>query len=61
MNVPTNGLLGRVVHQWPTPGGSRPNNTDQVSGRLANEIGGSLNPGWVSALMGFPPDWTELD
>jgi len=26
-----------------------------------NAIGGPLNPGWVSALMGFPPDWTEVE
>jgi hypothetical protein len=59
-NVPANALLGRVVHQWPTPGGIRPNDTDQISGRLANEIGGSLNPTWVEWLMGFPLGWTDL-
>jgi hypothetical protein len=57
-NVPVNGLLGRKVH-YPTPGGSRPNDTDQISGRLANEIGGSLNPTWVEWLMGFPLGWTD--
>jgi hypothetical protein len=57
-NVPVNGLLGRMVH-YPTLGGTRPNDADQVSGRLANEIGGALNPVWVEWLMGFPLAWTD--
>ncbi len=43
------------------PGGSRPHDTDQLSGRLANQIGGSLNPTWVEWLMGFPLGWTDLE
>jgi hypothetical protein len=58
-NVPANGLLGREVHRWPTPGGSRPNDTNEVSGRLANVTGGALNPTWVEWLMGFPLGWTD--
>jgi hypothetical protein len=23
--------------------------------------GGQLNPTWVSVMMGYPPDWTEVD
>jgi DNA (cytosine-5)-methyltransferase 1 len=60
-NVPRNGLLGRAIHEFPTPGGTRPNDADQVSGRLANEIGGALNPTWVEWLMGFPLGWTALE
>jgi hypothetical protein len=52
--------LEAMVKMWPTPGGSRPHDTDQISGRLANEIGGSLNPTWVEWLMGFPEGWTDL-
>jgi hypothetical protein len=59
-NVPANSLLGREIHRFPTPGGTRPNDTDQISGRLANQIGGSLNPTWVEWLMGFPLGWTDL-
>ena len=62
-NGPSGNELGRAVNQslWPTPGGTRPHDTDQVSGRLANEIGGSLNPTWVEWLMGFPSGWTVLE
>jgi hypothetical protein len=28
--------------------------------KLANEVGGSLNPTFVEFLMGFPRDWTEV-
>jgi hypothetical protein len=48
------------VERFPTPGGSRPHDTDEVSGRLANQIGGSLNPTWVEWLMGLPAGWTDL-
>jgi hypothetical protein len=27
---------------------------------MHDQIGGQLSPMWVSALMGFPPDWTEI-
>ncbi len=64
-NVPPNGLLGRVVHQWPTPtqadgmvGGS--------SGRSGGEnlrtaVNGALNPTWVEWLMGYPLGWTVCE
>ena len=61
MNVPANGLLGRVVHQWPNGAGraerSKRYGTD--FGETGNEIGGSLNPTWVEWLMGFPLGWTD--
>lgn len=46
---------------WPTPGGSRPHDTNELSGRLANQIGGSLNPTFVEFLMGYPRDFTKVD
>jgi hypothetical protein len=69
-NVPVNALLGRTVH-FPTPracGGK--NSSGAPRGDMyramglprANptQIGGSLNPQWVSWLMGFPVDWCDL-
>lgn len=65
-NVPANGLLGRVVHQWPTPHascstgpGSGPNKTGGEN--LQTAAGGALNPTWVEWLMGFPLGWTALE
>jgi hypothetical protein len=68
-NVPANGLLGRVVHQWRTPqardGISRgPQSPEkrEAGGHsvgLGDQIGGSLNPTWVEWLMGFPLGWTD--
>jgi hypothetical protein len=62
-NVPVNGLLGRAVHQWPTPhanchtgAGQAPNK--QGGENLQTAAGGSLNPRWVEWLMGFPDGWT---
>jgi hypothetical protein len=31
-----------------------------VQGGPAAQVGGSLNPQWVSWLMGFPVDWCDL-
>jgi hypothetical protein len=66
-NVPANGLLGRVVHQFTTPQ-SRDFRTGQRerwenperSRNLNDQIGGSLNPTWVEWLMGFPTGHTDL-
>ena len=72
-NVPTNGLLGRVIHQFPTPQmgdyrspnlnpGSR-SESDQLpqsEHALPAVVGGSLNPTWVEWLMGYPSEWTAL-
>ena len=68
-NVPPNGLLGRVVHLWPTPTKSDATRSTFSSeekryknGRglqLADQAGGSLNPTWVEWLMGFPLGWTD--
>jgi hypothetical protein len=70
-NVPANGLLGRVVHQWRTPqardGTSRgPQSPEkrEAGGHsvgLGDQIGGSLNPVFVEWLMGFPRDFTKVD
>jgi site-specific DNA-cytosine methylase len=56
-NVPANGLLGRVVHQWPTPTANR---WDGLQSHGVNVVSGSLNPTWVEGLMGFPIGWTDL-
>jgi len=67
-NVPVNGLLGRAVHQWPTPcqGDYRSPNlnpakdgqAEPASGHaLPARVGGQLNPSWVTWLMGFPLNW----
>jgi hypothetical protein len=73
-NVPPNGLLGRVVHQWPTPssGGESGGPHGMCGGtahrqRLVSLVGedqaramsgGALNPTWVEWLMGYPLGWT---
>tara|TARA_R110000868_G_scaffold290945_6_gene551193 strand:+ start:1526 stop:1858 length:333 start_codon:yes stop_codon:yes gene_type:complete len=31
-----------------------------IQGGPSDQIGGSLNPQWVSWLMGFPVDWCDL-
>ncbi len=66
-NVPANGLLGRVVHQFATPQ-ARDYRTGQIerwenserSRNLNDQIGGSLSADWVEALMGFPIGWTFI-
>jgi hypothetical protein len=55
-NVPTNALLGRVVH-FPTPTANR---RDGLQSHGVNVVTGSLNPTWVEWLMGFPSGWTDL-
>lgn len=49
---------------WPTPNGDDANNTNpNRSGEynsLVRSAGGSLNPTWVEALMGFPLGWTDI-
>jgi hypothetical protein len=59
-HVPTNGLLGRVVHQWSSPRASDAGKDRGSSAGwgLRNEIGGALNPTWVEWLMGYPLGWT---
>ena len=75
-NVPANGLLGRVVHQFPTPvsksekggrmgldGGAhaRAKLVAEHGEQAMKELtGGSLNPTWVEWLMGYPLEWTAL-
>ena len=57
--MPANARPLNEVVRFATPGGSRPHDTDQLSGRLSNQIGGSLNPTWVEWLMGLPLGWTD--
>jgi len=70
--VPDNGLLGRVVHRWPTPcsgdyrspnlNPSKNGQPEPTSGHaLPAIVGGSLNPDWVELLMGWPKGWTDLE
>jgi len=74
-NVPANGLLGRVVHQWQTPRASDGEKMSTLSIRRreagcppdslpdqirAQEGTGSLNPAWVCWLMGLPLDWVDV-
>ena len=48
-NTPDNGYLGRVVSS---------RDRDETSGTSSTPTpGGSLNPTWVTWLMGFPLDW----
>jgi hypothetical protein len=61
-----------AVQMWPTPASrdyrfpSAKVGTDQYFRKptsgvpLPEAIGGPLNPTWVSLLMGYPPDWTEV-
>ena len=66
--------LENAVTMWPTPtamtgGGGAAMCKWGGSGARAKlrtmttpqELNGALNPAWVSALMGYPPDWTEVD
>lgn len=71
-NVPVNGLLGRAV--WPTPQSrdwkgpqgraykglqnDLPAACLQATGSLTPQM--SLNPAWVTLLMGFPIFWLEI-
>src|SRR6185295_1550230 len=64
-NVPANGLLGRVVHQWPTPraeydSGRHRGSLDTLHSAIKSEHpnSGALNPTWVEWLMGYPLGWT---
>lgn len=66
-NVPVNSLLGRAVH-FPTPQVDDAHNVTRTSGNRpsqARSVGaskeqGSLNPDWVTWLMGFPSGWLNL-
>jgi len=60
------GLQQAIEARWPTPtaadstGG--PGNAGRDGGlNLRTAVGRLLNPAWVEALMGFPPDWTEVE
>jgi hypothetical protein len=41
----------------PTPTANR---RDGLQSHGVNVVSGSLNPAWVSKLMGFPADWVDL-
>ena len=59
--------LGMAVAMWPTPTAQDSKNNAGPSQLKRNALplnaaaGGSLNPDWVEALMGFPPGFTRLD
>ena len=65
-NVPPNGLLGRVIHMFPTPRTRGLDGCAHARARL-REIDedlladGKLNPDWVEWLMCWPVGWTTLD
>lgn len=72
-NVDPNGLLGRVVHLFPTtrasdgtkgirtPEGIAKERLRRSNGQdLGTVVGGSLNPEWVEWLMGYPIGHTAL-
>ena len=37
------------------------NRRDGLQSHGQNIVAGSLNPQWVSVLMGYPPHWTEVE
>jgi hypothetical protein len=41
--------------------GTQKSLTTIVQGGPSSQIGGQLNPQWVSWLMGFPVDWCDLE
>lgn len=57
-------LNDQVAHLLPTPtandakNNGNPSRAKRHSLGLNGVAGGSLNPNWVEALMGFPQDWT---
>jgi 5-methylcytosine-specific restriction endonuclease McrA len=49
-----------VSERWRTPGATDSTKAGQTT-HLRDQVGaGSLNPTWVSKLMGFPADWLDL-
>jgi len=49
--------LNEMVQVFPTPTANR---WDGLQSHGVNVVTGSLNPHWVSWLMGFPMDWCDL-
>ena len=71
-SVPVNALLGREIHQWPTPasdtGSGGPHGLDggagargMLAGSGLEKSSGALNPDWTECLMAWPIGWTALD
>ncbi len=62
---------GKISAMWPTPTASDAwtdglKSSQQKEGsrhsvNLPSAAGGKLNPTWVEWLMGFPPEWTDLE
>ena len=46
---------------WPTPDGGAAKGPGVSSSATRSRLGGSLNPMWVSWLMGYPLDWLDLE
>jgi hypothetical protein len=40
---------------------SRITKEEEVKGNMQPKAGGRLNPNFVEFLMGFPPQWTEIE
>ena len=59
-------LNDQIAHLYPTPtandakNNGNPSREKRHSPGLNGAAGGSLNPNFVEALMGFPISWTEL-
>ena len=59
-------LNDQIAHLYPTPtandakNNGNPSRENRHSPGLNGAAGGSLNPNFVEALMGFPIGWTEL-
>lgn len=59
-------LNDQIAHLYPTPtandakNNGNPSRENRHSPGLNGTAGGSLNPEFVEALMGFPLSWTEL-
>jgi hypothetical protein len=63
------GEFGKAIRRWPTPcksdamGGAAYTKPPGRQGAflLKEVIRGALNADWVSILMGFPADWTDVE
>ena len=53
--------LADQVRMYPTPDAGAAKGRGASSAENRTRLGGSLNPTWVEALMGFPPGWTEIN
>jgi len=59
-NVPSNGLLGREIHNMNGKSRGQLKSMQAPSQRNGKTIRRQLNPSWVEQLMGVPTQWTQL-